>query len=89
MLESKGILSVENIEELSESIVNLEVSSDPTILFATHIATNCLLQLEEYDDCVLLIEPLLSKSEQINAFSDEKIEDIRKKLDVSLISCTG
>ena len=80
---------MENIEELSESIVNLEVVTDSTVLFATHIAANCLVQLEEYNDCVDLLEPFLNKSEQIKAFSNEKLEDLRGKIDVHLMSGTS
>ena len=87
MLESKGILSIENIDALSESITNSqEVTSDASILFATHIAASCLVELEEYEDCVCLLDPLLSKSDLIYSLPNEKIDEIRGKLDVSLLS---
>ena len=65
-LEHKGLLAAQAMTSLSSALsprVIQRVATVPTTLYchldAVHLAAQCLLSLEQYDDCVHLLDPLL------------------------------
>lgn len=91
-MEYKGLLSVEIIETLSNILkartpnnainksrtINFFTSVNHSQLSAILLAAHALFHLEEYDDCVALLDPLISIDEEISFI--EVIKNIRNLL---------
>jgi hypothetical protein len=79
---------VDNIHALCELIAEEDAVAeiDESVLFATHIASNCLIQLEEFDDCVSLLEPLINKFEYFLKITKEKVQALSTTIDMNLVS---
>lgn len=96
VLEQKGLLSAEALNELHEVLrpfnipinnnINSKSSSSPAILLsktmidhlnAVHLASKCLLAVDEVDDCLALLEPIVFiENDDIAASAVAHIKDI-------------
>ena len=62
-LEQRGLLSATDLQNVSEALhplsKNKSIMIDKTVLSAINLASQCLLTLEQYDDCIALLDPLI------------------------------
>ena len=113
MLESKGLLSIENIQTVCEMINasdhsiqeekdNQDKQSDTLLLSsasssssssskmhivsAIQLASTCLLKLEQYDDCLALVEPLLTKGESMDALELKQLQKYSSSSEVNIFA---
>lgn len=62
-LEQRGLLSATDLQNVSEALhplsKNKSITIDKHVLSAINLASKCLLTLEQYDDCIALLDPLI------------------------------
>ena len=65
-LEQRGLLSANDLQNVSDALNPISTTTrknkpiiDKNILSAINLAAQCLLTLEQYDDCIALLDPLI------------------------------
>ena len=83
-IEAKGFLNIENIHLLTELFPDKNLTADSNehyLLVSLSIASKSLFNLDQYEDCIVLLGPILQKAENLylNKFSFSEILDKDEK----------